>query len=351
MAAPTSAPSNFWVQSANRQIYLSCGLLATATSYDFQRSTDGITYTSLATAGTITVPYYLDTTPVVGTTYYYKVAGRIDTDGPFTTAQTSVAVPTGEMCLGQIRLQAQQRADQVNSQFLTLPEWNANINNSLFELYDLLVQSYGEEYFVATPVIFTTNGSTTIYPLPDGITTFTNGLTNATGFVAAPFYKLMGVDLGPNQGPNGWVTVKKFNFIDRNAFFYPNTNSTLYGVFNMSYRLLGNGIEFIPLPSANQPCRIWYIPRMPMLLADTDITTSGVSGWIEYVIVDAAIKAMQKEESDCSLLMAQKAELKRRIEAASMNRDVGQPDTISDTRRSTDGGGPFGMTGGFRGGF
>lgn len=348
MAAPTSAPSNFWVQTANQQVYLSCSLLTGATSYDFQRSTDGVTF---GTTFNSLTPYYLDTTAALGTQYYYRAAGKIDTDGPFTAAQTVVPVPTGEMSLGQIRLNAQQRADQVNSQFLTLPEWNANINNSLFELYDLLVQSYGEEYFTATPIIFNTNGSTQIYPLPDGVLTFTNALTNATGFVAPPFYKLMGVDLGPNSGPNGWVTIKKFNFIDRNAFFYPNTNSTLYGVFNMSYRLLGNGIEFIPLPSANQPVRLWYIPRMTMLLADTDYTSQGVSGWVEYVIVDAAIKAMQKEESDCSLLMSQKEQLKRRIEAASMNRDVGQPDTISNTRANTDWGGPFGMTGGFKGGF
>lgn len=350
MAAPAT-PVNFNASQGNRQVYVSVDLTATATGYKVQRSTDGVTYAVLASP---TVPYYLDTTVTVGINYYYRMAASnnagVDVSA-YTSALTVIPAATGEMSLAQIRINSKQRADMVNSQFLTDSEWNANINNSYFELYDLLVTAYGEEYFSATPVQFNTDGSTQIYPLPDGVTTFTNALTNATGYVASPFYKLLGVDIGPNQGPNGWVSIKRFNFIDRNMFFYPNTNSTLYGVFNMSYRLLGTGIEFIPLPAAGQPIRLWYIPRMTMLLADTDCTTSGISGWIEYVIVDAAIKAMQKEESDCSFLMSQKQQLLKRIEGAAMNRDVGQADTISDTRSTTMGGGPFGMSGGYKGGF
>lgn len=349
MSAPAT-PTGFYVNQGNRQVYVACDLTATATGYKVQRSADGVTYSVIASPS---VPYYLDIAVTIGTNYYYKMAASNNSGvdiSAYTSALSIVPAADGEMSLAQIRLNAQQRADQVNGQFLTTSEWNANINNSLFELYDLLVTAYGEEYFVATPITFNTDGSTQIYPLPDGNTTFTNAYTGAS-IVAKPFYKLLGVDLGPNMGPNGWVTIKKFNFIDRNMFFYPNTNSTLYGVFNMSYRLIGTGIEFIPLPSSGQPVRLWYIPRMDMLLSDTDCTTSGVSGWVEYVIVDAAIKAMQKEESDCSLLMSQKEMLKKRIEATAMNRDVGQPDTISDTRSNTQMSGPFGLTGGFKGGW
>jgi hypothetical protein len=58
----------------------------------------------------------------------------------------------------------------------------------------------------------------------------------------------------------------------------------------------------------------------------------GVSGWLEYVITDAAIKAMQKEESDVSVLMAQKAALVARIIAAAENRDAGNPATVADVQ-------------------
>lgn len=346
MATP-AIPANFIIQSANSQILLSWDLAAGATSYNVYRSTDGTTFTNVANP---TTPYYLDATPTLGTLYYYYITatGTSGVSAP-TTTLTQVPVNTGEMCLVQLRLAAQQRADRVNSQFVTTPEWNSYINQSLFELYDLLVDQYGEDYFIAPPVTFNTNGTTQLYPLPDGNTFFT--AADGSPVKAPAFYKLTGVDLGVNTGPNGYVTLSKFNFIDRNRYFYPNTASTQYGVFNMSYRLVGDKMEFIPVPSNNQPIRLWYIPRMTQLLKDTDITTQGVSGWLEYVIVDAAIKALQKEESDVTILAAQKDMLKRRIEAASMNRDAGQPDTISATRSVAAGGTDWSSNGSFKGGW
>lgn len=338
MAIP-AIPTNFNVQTANSVNFLSWNLIAGATSYSVQRSVDGTTYAVVSTAAPNS---YLDTTVTIGTQYFYKVAS-VNGDGTssYTPAQSVVPVPVGEASLGQIRLQAQQRADRVGSDFVTMPEWNMYINQSLFELYDLLIDQYGEEYFVATPVNITTNGTDQLYALPNGV-----------NFNGAPaFYKLLGVDLGLDTSNNGWVSLNKFNFIDRNKYFYPNSSSTIYGVFNMSYRLVGNNIEFIPTPSANQPIRLWYIPRMTMLLKDTDITSQGVSGWIEYVITDAAIKALQKEESDVSILMAQKQALKLRIEAGSLNRDAGQPDTISNTRGTAWNGDQWGPNGGNKAGW
>ncbi len=344
MSAP-GIPTSFNLQTA------SWSIAAGATSYDVQRSTDGVTFASVATPA---ITGYLDTSVAIGTQYWYKVAA-VNSDGTsaYTLAQSVVPVPAGEASLGQLRLNAQQRADRVGSNFVSLTEWNSYINQSLFELYDLLITAYGEEYYAAAPAIFNTNGTSQQYPLPDGVTSFYDA--QGATFVPPPFYKLLGVDLGANSNNassnNGWVTIAKFNFIDRNQYFYPNTNSTLYGVFNCRYRLFGNYLSFIPAPSAGQPIRVWYIPRMVQLLQDTDVTSQGVSGWWEYVLVDAAIKALQKEESDVSILMAQKKALKERIEGASVNRDAGQPDTISDTRSIKGYNGGFGNAGGFGGGF
>lgn len=350
MAAPAT-PTGFSCQTADAKVLVTCDLTATATSYKVQRSTDGVTYSVIASPST---PGYLDTTVVTGTLYYYKMAAANNSGvdvSAYTSAISIASAAISEMSLQQLRLFSQARADQINSNFLSLAEWTSNINNSMYELYDLLIAAYGEEYFMApAPAQFNSNGSTQIYPLPDGITSFTNGLSGATGYIAPSCYKLMGVDLGVNNGPNGWVSIPKFNFIDRNKFFYPNTAATYYGVFNMSYRLQGTNIMFIPLPSGNQPIRVWYIPRMPQLLQDTDVTVVGYSGWLEYVITDAAIKAMQKEESDCSTLIAQKQALKLRIEAMANNRDAGAPDTISDTRGASWGGAPY-NSGDFKGGW
>lgn len=279
----------------------------------------------------------------LGTQYFYKVAS-VNGDGtsPYTAAQSVVPSPTAEMSLGELRTRCQQRADRLNSNFVTLPEWNFFINQAMFELYDLLVTTY-EDYFIATPALFSVTGNTFLYPLPDGSTSFTN--MSGASFVAAPFLKLVGVDLALNTSANGFVTVNKFNFSDRNRFVYPNSTSTIYGVFNLQYRLMGNNIEFIPTPSAGQQIRLWYIPRLTELLADNDLTTIGFSGWLQYVIIRAAKYALDKEESDTTKLDQELAFLIKRIEASAMNRDAGNPDKISDVRSANSNG----VTGGWEG--
>lgn len=317
---PTIAPSipqNLIAQQGDGQVYLSWDQIQGVTGYPLQRSTDNINFIAIATP---TEPEYLDTSVVIGTTYYYKVAASNGISSPYTNVISIVPTATGSMSLGQVRLLSQQRADRVNSNFVTKSEWNSYINQSYTELYDLLVTLY-EDYFVAPPLTFQTNGNDSQYTLPNGI-----------NFSGAPaFYKILGLDCGLGAQGNAWVTLHKFDFISRNRYVFPNVTSTFLGVFNLRYRIVGNNLMFIPTPSANQYIRLWYIPRVKTLLKDSDLLDS-VNGWVEYVIVDAAIKCLQKEESDVTVLMAQKQALIDRIQTSAMNRDAGQPDTISDVR-------------------
>lgn len=349
MSAP-GTPINFNVQSANQQILVSWNLSVGADSYVIQKSLDNVTYTTLATvSGSPLATQYLDTTTPLATQAWYKVAAVTGSDtSPYTLPQSAVPTPTGEMCLSQIRLSAMQRADRVNSNFVTMPEWRQYINQAMFELYDLLVTVY-EDYYMATPVQFIADGTTYLYPLPSGSNTFQSGLYPNAMFTPEPFYKLLGVDLALNSSPNAYVTLNRFQFIDRNKFVFPNTASSLYGVFNPQYRVMGGNIEFIPTPSGNQAMRLWYIPRLRELLLDTDTTITGISGWIEYVIVRAAKYALDKEESDTTKLDTQILFLKGRIEESAANRDAGQPDKISDTRQGNwgNGWGSSGPIGGF----
>lgn len=318
--AIAATPSNMTLQQANSQVLVSWDLSTGATSYSVQRSLDGVSYSVVATPASNS---YLDTAVVIGTQYYYQVASvnGSGTSG-YTNPQTVIPAPTAKLSLGQIRLMSQQRADLVNSDFVTIPEWNTYINQSYFELYDLLTNVY-ENWYLAPPVQITTDGQTIQYPLPDGV--LYGG--------AAPFYKLMGVDCGLANANNAFVTLSRFNFIDRNKFVFPNISSTFYGVFNLQYMLVGETLYFIPTPSAGQFLRVWYQPRLKELLKDTDIL-DGVSGWTEYIITDAAIKAMQKEESDVTVLAAQKMALIKRIEESAINRDISQPASISDVQSS-----------------
>ena len=350
MAGAPGIPQNLTIQTANAQVLVSWDLSTGATSYIVQRSLDNVTFTTLATVtGSPLHTYYLDTAVTPGTQYWYQVAAS-NTDGTssYTTSQDITPANPGETTLGAIRLAAMQTADRVNSNFVTKAEWNSFINLAQYELYDLLIGTY-EDYYIGTPIQFTTNGSDFIYPLPNGLSTFNNGLNPNLTFTPPALYKLMGVDLALQSASNAYVTINKFNFIDRNRFVFPNTASTIYGVFNMQYRMLGTNIEFIPTPSANQSIRLWYIPRLTELLNDTDMTSTSVSGWIRYVIVRAAIYALAKEESDTSLLVQELTMLKARIEEMAANRDQGQPDRISDTRSGNGGWGGNGFGGGFNG--
>jgi hypothetical protein len=351
MAAP-GIPQNLQVQAANQQILVSWNLSVGATSYVIQRSLDNVTYTMLATvSGSPLATSYLDTAVALGVQYYYQVAASNGAVSPYTAPLSAIPAPTAEMNLSQIRLQAKQRADRVGSNFVTDSEWRVYINQAMFELYDLLITVY-EDYYAAPPIQFTADGQTFLFPLPNGSLSFLNPVSNQTG-VAAPFYKLLGVDLSLQFNQNAYVTINKFNFIDRNRFVYPNTASTIYGVFNLQYRIMGNNLYFIPTPSANQGIRIWYIPRLPELLQETDTTNTGISGWLEYVIVRAAKYALDKEESDTTKLDTEIQFLKTRIEESSMNRDAGQPDKVSATRSSSGWYGPNGggWGGGMSGGF
>jgi len=332
MAVPYQ-PQNLTAEQADGNILLTWSGSLGATGYQIQRSTDGVNFSNLATVGIVN--QYLDSLPGIGIVYYYQVAA-INGSGtsPYSSIVQMVAAPPSEMSLGELRLRAQQTADRVNSNFVTTSEWNAFLRLAMYELYDLLITSY-EDLFASQFVFINTNGTTQNYPVPDGVTNYLGGVYGGmSGTPALAFYKLAGMDLGVNTSNNAWVTLLKFDFIERNRYVYPNSTSTIYGVYNMRYRLMGNFVNIIPTPAGNQQIRMWYSPKLPALLQDNDLTTLGYSGWLRYPIVRAAKYALDKEEgSDTSKLDQEIAYLKLRIEQTSQNRDAGIPDTISNTRQ------------------
>jgi len=223
------------------------------------------------------------------------------------------------LTLAQLREAVRQRADMQNESgdysdsFIKDDELNFYVNQSLFELYDLLVQKYGDDYFVAPYYTFYTTQDQERYDLPDDC------------------YKLLGVDFSDTNANDSFSSLKRFNLAERNKYSkvrIPNQ----YNRANIRYRISGNQLWLTPMPYGGNLVRLLYVPKMTPLSSDSD-ETDGISGWTEYVIIDAAIKCLQKEESDVSVLMAQKDAIIRRIENAAENRDAGQPITVSDNSR------------------
>lgn len=318
------------------------------------------------------------------------------------------------MTLAQLRVATRERADMIGSEFVSESELSDYINQSLFALYDLLVTTYGEDYFVDDVQV----------------TADEKGVTD----LPANFYKLRGVDI-LIDGVRA-ITLQPFNFAERNRASI-NLSGPLYT--QIRYRLRANKLWLTPPPTTSQALRIWYVPRMKPLLdpvlvtvsallpgdtvgtsvkklvADTDfaiganhaetaanlcaalladvdfvdfdvsvagnvltisvveaepvttewvtsnnvrlrvsgglvptgptftgrsapakaqVESDGISGWLEFVIIDAAIKCLQKEESDTRVLMAQRAGLVQRINDSASSRDAGAPPTVTDSSRT-----------------
>lgn len=213
--------------------------------------------------------------------------------------------------LGSVRTQVRQRADMQSTaaqQFITDSEINLYINQSYTELYDLLISSGGQEYYLSS-IALTPNTTTGIATLP------------------SDFYRLLGVDaiLSANQA----ITLQPFLFNERNL--YKSVYAGGWGIdYNMRYRVYGGlNIEFIPVPLSTITFTLWYIPCAVTLVADND-TADGVDGFEELLVIDAAIKCLQKEESDVSVLMARKAEMVARIGAMSPYRDASRAERVTD---------------------
>jgi hypothetical protein len=334
VAAPAT-PTNFIVQQADAQVALTWDQMLSplATSYVIKRSRDGITYTTLTTiSGSPLANSYVDSSGTVGLQYFYQVAAaNADGTSSYTAAQAAIPCLTGQECLGNLRLYAQQRADRVGSTFVTTAEWNRYITESRKWLYDILIQKFGNDYYMATPYCFLTTGSDQLYALPNGKDQISvlNAVNDTTP--AKAFYKLMLVEVALNPGdPNSWVTLRKYMRVQQNLWNFPNVY-TSRGITNLRYRLTDNYLQLVPQTQAGQYVRIWYSPRPTALLLDTDIV-DGISGWEQIVVVDAARKALVKEESPVQELVAELSAMLLRIEEAAENRDVGEPETVSDAK-------------------
>lgn len=310
-------PTNFLVTSAQSLVNLTWSAQPLVLSYFVLRSTDNVTFTSIgSSAGT----FFNDSTAVVGTIYYYQIQSFNGTAYSFpTTSQSALALAAGDTTLGNLILQCQQRTDRVTSDNITDQEWSTMITSSYKELYDILIQKFGCDYYIAPPFSYTTTGQldpvyqAQVFPLP------------------TDFYKLMRceVALNPND-PNSWVTLRQFEAIQANLWNFPNVY-TFYGITNLRYRLWGEFLQLVPIASAGQTIRIWYSPKPSQLLNATDIVKA-ISGWEEYIVVDVCMKALAKTEEEVNVFMMQKAALVKRIEEAAQNRNVGEPQTVSDAR-------------------
>jgi len=215
---------------------------------------------------------------------------------------------------------SRQRADMENNNFVQDSELVDYINAGISELHDILVQEYGQDYYVSSKE-FNTAADKDTYPINDSTSTENINITD--------FYKLRGIDAKING--SDWFTISPFNFNERNL--YQSWGSwSLLGLTNIRYRMVGGNLVFTPTPDTATAVKIWYIPQAAQFASSTDTSTiwDDINGYAEYVITFAAIRMLQKEESDVTVLLSQKQDLKQRITYAAANRDADNPLSVTD---------------------
>lgn len=216
---------------------------------------------------------------------------------------------SGSVTFAQLVSSAKDRANMEKSTLITDAQWKEYVNKSKDSLYDLLISAYSDEYYVTTYTFSVVSG-TTEYALP------------------SDFYKLISCSVKSGQE---YLPLKKFSYQNRNRNdFYPYRSNRFN--FRYEYRISGSNIILDPVPSSNDTIELIYIPMAVNLSADGDLL-KGFNGWEEYIILDVAIKALRKEESDTSDLERDLARIVERLDRLADNRDIGQPATIIDTTR------------------
>lgn len=183
--------------------------------------------------------------------------------------------------VAELITRAKRKADLEDSTFVGAAEWLDNFNSAYTELYDLLIES-GQNYFYGESTI-SVSSATGSYSLP------------------ADFYKLL--SFNAQIATNNYVTLDPFNESERNAGL---TSS---------------------LPTVSVLAR--YVPQPPKV-TDTATAVDGIAGYEELIVLNMAIDAGMKEETDVSALVLKRDRLTKRITDAAAMRDMSQPGRVVD---------------------
>lgn len=87
-------------------------------------------------------------------------------------------------------------------------------------------------------------------------------------------------------------------------------------------------VTLMPIPDAVYALHLYHIPSISL----ADVTGGGlnmVAGWDEYVVLTAAMKMKDKEESDVSVLLGERKLLLDNIVAQVTAQDTGEPGRIA----------------------
>lgn len=198
----------------------------------------------------------------------------------------------------QLRTRVRQRTDNEGpSEFVTDTELNQLINSAYQELYALLAR---ESLHRSESVSTITATGADDYAVPTGL----------LGIIGV--YRTYDLDKVPLE-----------RFPDK---FRPGgrTGDALM------YRVSGTRLVLYPKPSSGT-YDVVYIPTCPVLTVDAD-SVEGVVGWEEFIVIDAAINVLAKEESNTQMLEIKRMQIIDRIRADAQMREFTETPRLLNVR-------------------
>lgn len=301
---------------------------------------------------------------------------------------------SSQVSLGAMRLAAQEASDFENNQAISTEAWNQFISQSYKRLYDSLVAAYGNDYHVAQAYQFTTtsaqsyslpDGSPSFRNVNGGIATKFYKLlgvdlqytSTSNGWVTLK--NMMFIERNKDAYPNtttNWNGFFNLRYSLRGNDLYlvpvPQTGQLVQLWYvpaptNLQFRLPGylvagsavvgsmtdtTGLQVGMNITSNFTTGV--IPPNTLITAvgSTTVTMSanslstqnqfifsawndstlmeGISGWDQFVIIDAARKAMSKQEFDATDMKQERDAMLQELQAMAEGRDLGQAFHTSD---------------------
>ena len=128
--------------------------------------------------------------------------------------------------------------------------------------------------------------------------------------------------------------MRRFNWDEQNALRQADLYSGITALpLYRIYTIAGREKLGIAPDTLKGTYRVYYYPAPQKMLVSTD-RIDGRSGWDEWVIKDAAMKCLLKEESieQAAAIKAVRDELFQRFQLHASERDASQPERIRNVR-------------------
>lgn len=216
--------------------------------------------------------------------------------------------------LPELRTAVRRLADlEDDGRFVSDAELNEWLRDAMAELYDLIVQSEAGDFAVKT-VSFPAGGAEQ-FQVPDD------------------FYLLRGVSLKIDGRE---IPLRRATFDEA-----VRDRGSEASLATHRYRLIGTAmgvgavgtwpgfILIAPPPPAGSTVVLYYVP-LPDLPTDDDDAIPEFGRWMEYVVVEAAIRCKVKEEADPTALVVRKRQIEERLKGLAASMDAGKPDRVVD---------------------